>query len=93
MPVTARVVRHVTALNAGMAPQGYAWPAPNMQADPSFRPSVAMDPSMIPPYYGTGVPQPQQWQPQSMSVSQGMPQTQAQSDHAPSQQMSSAQQQ
>lgn len=81
-----------------MGPQGYAWPPsnmmpPNMQTDTGFRPSVAMDPSMIPPYYNTGVPQPQQWQPQSMPVSQAMPQTQsAHSDQAVSQQMSSNQQ-
>ena len=88
----------LTDVHAGMGPQGYAWPPPNMmppnmQTDPGFRPSVAMDPSMIPPYYGTGVPQQQQWQPQSMPVSQGLPQTQSQSEQAPSQQMSAVQQQ
>ncbi len=85
-------------VSTGVGPQGYAWPPPNMmppnmQTDPSFRPSVAMDPSMIPPYYGTGVPQQQQWQPQPMPVSQGLPQTQPQSDHPPSQQISNAPQQ
>ena len=81
---------------AGMGPQGYAWPPPNMmppnmQTDAAFRPSVAMDPSMIPPYYSTGMPQ--QWQPQSMPVNQTLPQTQAQSDQTASQQMPSNQQQ
>lgn len=82
---------------AGMGPQGYAWPTPNMmpanmQTDPSFRPSVAMDPSMIPPYYNTGVPQSQQWQPQSLP-GQGLSQAQPHSDQVTSQQMSSVQQQ
>lgn len=90
--------RLLTDVHAGMGPQGYAWPPPNMmppnmQTDPGFRPSVAMDPSMIPPYYGTGVPQQQQWQPQSMPVSQGLPQAQSQSEQAPSQQVSAVQQQ
>lgn len=81
----------------GMGPQGYAWPTPNMmpanmQTDPSFRPSVAMDPSMIPPYYNTGVPQSQQWQPQSLP-GQGLSQAQPHSDQVTSQQMSSVQQQ
>ena len=79
---------------AGLGPQGYSWPAPNMmppnmQSDAGFRPSVAMDPSMMPPYqFSSGIPQ---WQPQSMSASQGLPQTQAQSDQGQSQQLSSNQ--
>lgn len=93
-----RVPQPMSSAMPGVGPQGYAWPPPNMmppnmQTDPSFRPSVAMDPSMIPPYYGTGVPQQQQWQPQSMPVSQGLPQTQPQSEQPSSQQISNAPQQ
>ncbi|DBA72923.1 TPA: hypothetical protein ACH3X2_009879 [Trebouxia sp. C0005] len=93
-----RVPQPMSGAMPGVGPQGYAWPSPNMmppnmQTDPSFRPSVAMDPSMIPPYYGTGVPQQQQWQPQSMPVSQGLPQAQPQSEQPPSQQISNAPQQ
>ncbi|KAL0029837.1 hypothetical protein WJX77_003009 [Trebouxia sp. C0004] len=93
-----RVAQPMSGAMTGVGPQGYAWPPPNMmppnmQTDPSFRPSVAMDPSMIPPYYGTGVPQQQQWQPQTMPVSQGLPQTHPQPEQPPSQQNSNAPQQ
>lgn len=78
-----------------MGPQGYTWPAanmmaPGMQGESSFRPSVAMDPSMMPPYYGTGVPQAQQWQNPTMPMGQGQSTTQMQPDQSSSQQQISS---
>jgi len=91
-----RVPQPLNGPMPGMGPQGYTWPTPNMMVpgmqggDSSFRPSVAMDPSMMPPYYGTGVPQPQQWQNQSLPMGQGQATSQMQPDQSNSQQQLSS---